>query len=277
MSEKSLTYVIHGNDEGNKDISYFKKVVHNTIRLVIDRNFIATDRDGNKEIINFDYENGRYLKFSKEGYKVSNIRVNGDVMLNPLLTDEEFIEYAKKKDDYDGVKRRYFSTIFPAVGSSSHELAVFHLEKIESKGTSSVPTENLTRITKFLKDNPVSVIVIITPIPLVRATKEAYNNIALNQGSFSRCQIFTEDELIYNSPSHFTVPVAHRMTDEEKEEFLKETGCILINIQGMYVSDAISKYFGFDVGDIIKLYDKSTVNSNIADYFLDYRRIINNA
>lgn len=275
MSEKDYTYITHQNEESKKDISYFKKVVQNTIRLVIDRTLII-EEDGKEKSITFDYENGRHLESTLATYKIrKDIKVNGDIVLNPLLTDDEFVEYSKMGKDDKNIHRRNFSAIFYGVEDPKYKLAVFHLEKKEGKDeTANIPTENVNRIVQFNEKRPIDIAIVITPVALVRQAKEHINTLSLALGSSSRCQVFLEDELLYNVPSHSTVPIAVRMSKEEKENFLRETGCVLSNIQSMYISDPLSKYFGFDVGDIIKLFDKSLVNSNIADYFVDYRRVI---
>lgn len=71
-------------------------------------------------------------------------------------------------------------------------------------------------------------------------------------------EIFTIDRLLFNITKHVLVPKHELLTKEEIKEILKKYKCTVNQLPKVFKTDPISKYYGAKVGDVFRIYRKSS-------------------
>lgn len=84
-------------------------------------------------------------------------------------------------------------------------------------------------------------------------------------------ELFYHNQLIYNVLKSTFVPRHERLSDGEVLELFSRTGWTRDTLQGISYQDPIVIYQGFKVDDVIRIYRKSHVNTEIARYSVAYR------
>ena len=103
--------------------------------------------------------------------------------------------------------------------------------------------------------------IIITSIPLSsKSEKEIQKLLAYN------IYTFTEDEMSYDPTEHYLTPEHIALSADEQREFLSKNGLNIDQLPIILNTDMISRYYGFQTGQIIKinrvnLYDTIVQNS----------------
>ena len=83
--------------------------------------------------------------------------------------------------------------------------------------------------------------------------------------------IFTENELAFNITKHFLVPFHELLSEEEKQLILKDNMVTPEQLPKIYVTDPVSKYYGFKENQVIRIHRDT---SETAGKYKHYRLVI---
>ena len=86
-------------------------------------------------------------------------------------------------------------------------------------------------------------------------------------------QIFQDSELSYNPTHHILVPLHIKLTEEEKQQKMKELMVDANKIPLMLSTDPIARYYGWTTGDMIMIIRIDTGVSILAPKSINYRII----
>ena len=103
--------------------------------------------------------------------------------------------------------------------------------------------------------------IIITPIPLSASSKKKIQEL-LTYNIYT----FMESEMGYDPTEHYLTPEHKALTPEEQRDFLSRNNISIDQMPIMLTTDMISRYYGFQTGQVIKinrinLYDTIIQNS----------------
>lgn len=65
--------------------------------------------------------------------------------------------------------------------------------------------------------------------------------------------VFSEQEMSYDPTEHFLTPEHVGMTPEVQREFLKRNNITIDQLPGMLLTDIITRYYGFKLGQIVEI------------------------
>ena len=125
---------------------------------------------------------------------------------------------------------------------------------------------NITETDSSITDDNIDII-IISP---VKINGEKINNVL---GQLKNIQVFYDGNLTNNPTEHKHYNVHIKLSDEEKYKVLKEAGVKLNQTTIIREGDAISRWFGYKPGDLIKVIRDSTI-VNISSTSLQYRHCV---
>lgn len=84
---------------------------------------------------------------------------------------------------------------------------------------------------------------------------------------------FTYDELSYDPTDHFLASKHTRLSPEHAKSFFKENKILPQQLPTMYVTDPISKYYNYHIGDIIFIERRSLI-SLVPENSVTYRLVV---
>jgi DNA-directed RNA polymerase I, II, and III subunit RPABC1 len=117
----------------------------------------------------------------------------------------------------------------------------------------------LTYYTKIAMNNEwKSCILVVSESLTTQAKKEVEEHLSHLYG----IEYFTLNKLQINITKHRLVPQHSRLTDEEKENIIKTFKVEPMNFPQIEVTDPISKYYKFKIGDMIRIQRKTVVDDN---------------
>lgn len=79
-------------------------------------------------------------------------------------------------------------------------------------------------------------------------------------------EFFEEPELVINITKHSLVPKHEVLTDEEKREFLEHYTIEEWQLPKIFLSDPVVRYYGVDVGTVLKITRKSETSGRYVTY-----------
>jgi DNA-directed RNA polymerase I, II, and III subunit RPABC1 len=113
-------------------------------------------------------------------------------------------------------------------------------------------------------------------ILIVDAPISTTANDHLNKITNVNWQIFNDSELHYNPTTHISVPKHILLSPEEAEAKQKELKVTPLQLPIMHNTDPIIKYYGWQVGNIVKIYRNDTFINIPAPHSINYKIIIDN-
>jgi len=84
---------------------------------------------------------------------------------------------------------------------------------------------------------------------------------------------FTYDELSYDPTDHFLASKHTKLSTDESKQFFKDNKILPEQLPTMYVTDPISKYYNYHIGDIIFI-ERHSLISFVPENSICYRRVI---
>jgi DNA-directed RNA polymerase I, II, and III subunit RPABC1 len=89
---------------------------------------------------------------------------------------------------------------------------------------------------------------------------ENLSDISLSTENSLKIELFSEEELTINITKHVLQPTFERLSEDKAKEFKKKYG---IKFAILLKSDPISKFYGYEIGDVIKITRKGYVTWRI--------------
>lgn len=89
---------------------------------------------------------------------------------------------------------------------------------------------------------------------------------------YSNTELFYDYELHINLIDYVLIPKHIKLNDIEKQQFIEAYNFQENSAKRMFVDDAVSKYYKFNIGDIIRI-ERPSINSGWA---IDYRVVVAN-
>ena len=80
--------------------------------------------------------------------------------------------------------------------------------------------------------------------------------------------VFNEKELAFNITKHSLVPRHELLSEEEKQQVLEMHQATAEQFPRLYISDPVSKYYGYQLGQLIRIHRKSESAGNYSHYRL---------
>jgi len=209
------------------------KVKINQLRMLMDRGFPIGNKEQN--LLDLAEEDDDYksaIEYFYEIYKTTNIRAS--LNKNYIKIDPEtsrrlhlFVYYAY---DFESGKTK-------DLGKKSVEGATRNI-KSKIKGLLDEDPE--------LTEDDISVI-IISPVEIKTEKKTK------NLGEIKNLTVFKENELCIDITKHKDYNKHTKLSEEEKNQVLMELGCQIRNTGTIRTNNIVSKWFGFQSGDLIMI------------------------
>lgn len=79
-------------------------------------------------------------------------------------------------------------------------------------------------------------------------------------------EIFRDTELAFNVTKHVLVPKHERISEQEKNELLKQLRVRGNNLPFIKIDDPVSKYMGLKKGDVVRIHRNSQISENSTYY-----------
>ena len=89
---------------------------------------------------------------------------------------------------------------------------------------------------------------------------ENLTDISLSTENSLKIELFSEEELTINITKHVLQPTFERLSDDKSKKFKKKYG---IKFAILLKTDPISKFYGYEIGDVIKITRKGYVTWRI--------------
>ena len=86
-----------------------------------------------------------------------------------------------------------------------------------------------------------------------------------------RWQVFTEDELVFNPTEHVSVPKHTKLSTKEANSIFKEMGVTRATLPIINLNDPISRYYNYEIGDVIEIERDDNYLTTLAQKSLAYR------
>lgn len=161
------------------------------------------------------------------------------------ITLEDFLEAylpfaeSKKKSLRNILSRLYYN-------DRDEKIYVYYADN--PKTSKQLGIDAVTDAIANLDKNRSKNLLLITPVPLTSAASKKIQELV----SYN-IHIFLESEMVYDPTEHYFTPEHKALTKEEQREFLETNGFNIDQISIMLTSDMIARYYGFRVGQIIKI------------------------
>ena len=152
----------------------------------------------------------------------------------------------------------------PVINLSSPFASMQNLEKNKMQNGQNMGMDVIKSLLKFSQSQKIKILILVTDFMTTHAAKHV---MALKNLQFTH---FTYDEAgIENMPKHNTQPVVFRaLTELEKAEFIKKHPCYERELGRYGVDDALVKYYGMQLGDIIYIEDNDGQTGLVIDHGL---------
>lgn len=118
-------------------------------------------------------------------------------------------------------------------------------------------------------ENPIRHYIFIIETSFTPKVREEINT----KFPFVRIEVFMFDEMLFNPTSHYLVPRHELLTSDEVQELSSHVD--LNKIPWISIEDPIVKYYGYKVGDIIRIHRMNLVLDTIIDEYITYRMVKN--
>jgi DNA-directed RNA polymerase I, II, and III subunit RPABC1 len=191
-----------------------------------------------------------------------------EIMLTWNTTN--FIKYLQIQMQETNKKPRYIlSNIYQASNPEDTRLFLaFYGTKQE--GMVQLGREVINEFYKIATDNDVTDAIIIIDVELSTSAKETIKNI-----KNINLQIFKDEDLTYNPSKHIRSPKYELLDPAVAKNKLLEMKTDVTGLPLFVISDPIVKYYGWKVGDVIKIYrDDSYLVNYLSPKSINYRLII---
>lgn len=91
--------------------------------------------------------------------------------------------------------------------------------------------------------------------------------------SYYRIEYFQYENLAYNPTKHYLVPRHEPLTRQEAQKFLRDNKLKLNQMPILSVYDPIARYYGFRVGQIIKIHRQNLFYESLVENNIFYRAV----
>lgn len=178
------------------------------------------------------------------------------------ITLEDFLEAylpfaeSKKKSLRNILSRLYYN-------DRDEKIYVYYADN--PKTSKQLGIDAVTDAIANLDKNRSKNLLLITPVPLTSAASKKIQELV----SYN-IHIFLESEMVYDPTEHYFTPEHKALTKEEQRQFLETNGFNIDQISIMLTSDMIARYYGFRVGQIIKIRRQNTFETLVQES-LSYR------
>ena len=202
----------------------------------------------------FEIKKNQLKMVRRRGYDISKEE--------PLLgyTFQQFsdvyIPFAKKQKKS---LREVFSTTYE--NKEGKKLVVYFAE---SSGK-QLGVDALGEVLKEMEKQKTKNSIIITSIPLSSSSRKKIADL-LTYNIYT----FMENEMAYDPTEHFLVPEHRPLSVEEQRDFLVRNDISIDQIPTMLTSDIISRYYGFQPGQVIEI-KRTNLYDTIVQHSLSYR------
>jgi DNA-directed RNA polymerase I, II, and III subunit RPABC1 len=103
-------------------------------------------------------------------------------------------------------------------------------------------------------------------------TPKVRDEIATNY-PYLRIEVFMFEEMLFNPTIHYLVPQHEVLTPDEVQELASHID--LSKIPWISVEDPIVRYYGYKVGDVLRIHRRNMVLDTIVDQYITYRMVKN--
>lgn len=226
----------------SEDISKFLQVKYNEIEMMINRGFILNHNQNAIYNGNYDYTNKTLKIIRKELNSLFN-KVGKEKVINI----ESVNIYSRI---LNGVK------MYTVIGHS--DMVVTNNEKL---------TTFQNFIVNFKDSYPLERCIYVSHISIGSGAKTIAEELKTNYN----CQFFTEKQLSYNVIKNIMVPEHQILSELDKNILLRDLRISINHMPQILIEDPVIKWYGWPVGNIVKITRQDPPEGK----YYDYRLIVN--
>lgn len=138
-----------------------------------------------------------------------------------------------------------------------------------SSGPKKISQDQIKNIIKFMTDNEIINIILITETTLSPDAIKAFENIPSR-----RMENFLYEEMTYNPTEHYLVPKHTLLTDEEAKNFLQRNKLNLKDLPKISYEDPITRYYGAVPGQIFKIDRENLSIDTLINSYSEFRQVV---
>lgn len=195
------------------------------------------------------------------GYDISHERSILD------MTTGAFQHYLETNTDVAGRGRAGLSRIY-YTPDQSRRMLVYYGSRT-SPDQKQIPSDVIKEFVMLIQRYGINEAILIVDVQISTTGNGILNDLTLTQW-----QVFHDDQLTYNPTHHIMTPRHELIPREEESQLLRDMRADKSQLTIIQSTDPIVKYYGWQVGGIVRIYRDDISISILANKTINYRVIV---